>query len=136
MFSECAQLSTITLSNSLTSIRDDAFGGSGLTSIVLPNSITSLGEYVFRDCTQLSTITLSNSITSIAYKAFYACSRLSSILIPDSAIVHNDAFGKCDILEAKASRFKMSVKDYCVRVRVPITKPNIILLWMPFIRII
>ena len=47
------------------------FGCSGLTSITIPNSVTSIGYEAFRNCTGLTSITISNSVTSIGSSAFY-----------------------------------------------------------------
>ena len=47
------------------------FGCSGLTSITIPNSVTSIGYEAFRNCTGLTSITISNSVTSIDANAFY-----------------------------------------------------------------
>jgi hypothetical protein len=57
--------------NSVTSIGDYAFYGCfGLSSIMLPNSVTSIEDYAFAGCFNLSSITIPNSITSIGEGAF------------------------------------------------------------------
>ena len=62
-----------------------AFSGcTGLTSITIPNSVTSIGGSAFYNCTGLSSITIPDSVTSIGGSAFYNCTGLSSITIPDS----------------------------------------------------
>ena len=57
---------------------------SGLTSITIPNSVTSIGGLAFWDCESLTSITIPNSVTSIGYAAFYGCSSLTSVTIPNS----------------------------------------------------
>ena len=52
---------------------------SGKTSITIPNSVTSIGDYAFRYCSSLTSITIPNSITSIGNYAFLGCSSLTSI---------------------------------------------------------
>ena len=47
-------------------------------------TVTSIGQYAFRDCSGLTSITIPNSVTSIGYDAFYGCSGLTSITIPNS----------------------------------------------------
>ena len=59
----------------------------GLTSITIPNSVTSIGDEAFRDCYGLTSVTISNSVTSIGFGAFMNCSRLNSITIPNSVTI-------------------------------------------------
>ena len=53
----------------------------GCQNTIIPNSVTSIGNYAFWNCSSLTSITIPNSVTSIGEKAFYACSALSSIQI-------------------------------------------------------
>ena len=67
------------LPNSVTSI-DSAFSNcSSLTSVIIPNSVTSIGDSAFYDCTGLESVTIGNSVTSIGNDAFYLCSSLTNI---------------------------------------------------------
>ena len=55
-----------------------------ITSVVLSDGVTSIGEYAFEDCSSLTSITIPNSVTSIGGSAFSNCSSLTSITIPNS----------------------------------------------------
>ena len=95
-FYECSGLTSITIPNSVTSIGDYAFSSSGLTSVIIPNSVTSIGKRVFYACSDLTSVTIPNSITSIGDKAFQYCSNLTSITIPNSVThIGAQAFGNC-----------------------------------------
>lgn len=78
-------LTSITIPNSVTSIGEGAFEYcSGLTSITIGNSVTSIGDWAFSDCSGLTSITIPESVTSIGESAFRDCSGLTSITIPNN----------------------------------------------------
>ena len=86
-FLNCSALTSVTLPNSLTSIGDDAFRAcSGLTSVTLGDSLTFIGDDAFRACSRLTSLTLPNSLTSIGSSAFRDCSALTSLTLPNSLI--------------------------------------------------
>ena len=70
---------------------------SGLTSVIIPNSVTSIGSYSFSGCIGLTSITIPNSVTSIGSYAFSGCSGLISITIPSSVTsIGSSAFSGLD----------------------------------------
>ncbi len=81
-FSGCDGLTSVTIPNSVTSIGDYAFEGcNGLTSVNIPNSVTSIGAYAFRGCEDLLFVTIPKSVTHIGRQAFNSISggdRISS----------------------------------------------------------
>ena len=96
-FSNCTGLTSITIPDSVTSIGGYAFSGcTGLTSITIPDSVTSIDYDAFSGCTGLTNVTIGNSVTRIGYSAFYGCTSLTSITIPDSVTsIGNSAFYGC-----------------------------------------
>ena len=69
-FKECFGLTSITIPNSVTSIGNQAFLACGLKSIAIPNNVTSIGRSAFSGCSRLTDITIPNSVTSIGDEAF------------------------------------------------------------------
>ena len=83
-FSTCTSLTSIVIPNSVVSIGDGAFSRcSSLSNIVIPDSVTAIGNFAFWGCSSLSNIVIPDSVTAIGDYAFYYCS-LSNIVIPDS----------------------------------------------------
>ncbi len=88
---------SVTIPNSVTSIGNYAFFYCyNLTSVTIPNSVTSIGDYAFYICSGLTSVTIPNSVTSIGSSAFYGCSGLTSVTIPNSVTSIGDyAFCRC-----------------------------------------
>ena len=58
--------------------------GANIKSVVIEDSVTSIGSYAFYKCTGLTSVTIGNSVTSISKYAFHGCTGLTSVTIPDS----------------------------------------------------
>ncbi len=99
-FSKCSSLTSIVISNSVPSIGDWAFSDcTSLSNIVIPNSVTSIGEGAFSSCTSLSNIVIPDSVTRIGNLAFSNCTSLSNIVISDSVTnIGDDVFYQCSSL--------------------------------------
>ena len=70
-----------------------------LTSITIPDSVTSIGSSAFYDCSKLNSVVIGDSVTSIGSYAFYGCSKLSSVVMGDSVTSIGDcAFNGCSNL--------------------------------------
>lgn len=70
------------------------------TSVVIPNTVKSIGDSAFYGCTGLKNITIPDSVTSIGYGAFSSCTGLTNITLPDSLThINFRTFGDCTALE-------------------------------------
>ncbi|MCD7729643.1 MAG: leucine-rich repeat domain-containing protein, partial [Clostridia bacterium] len=84
-----------------------AIGSSGfsdcsqVTGITIPDTITTIGDYAFNFCMAITEITIPDSVTTIGDYAFYYCSSLTEISLPDSVVSIGDyAFSLCLSLES------------------------------------
>ena len=72
------------------------YGCSGLTSLTLPSSVTSIGRGAFYGCWKLTSLTIPSGVTSIGYSAFRGCSGLTSLTIPSGVTsIDSEAFRGC-----------------------------------------
>ena len=82
-----------------------------LTSIVLPDSLTEIGERAFTLCKKLSSVIIPNSVTEICRFTFNGCSSLVSVVIPDSVKKIGDfAFYGCDNLSEETKERIRSIQ--------------------------
>ena len=71
----------------------------GCKNTVIPNTVTSIGDYAFHGCEELKEITIPASVTSIGNETFYYCTSLTSITIPASVTsIGNETFADCTSL--------------------------------------
>ena len=99
-FTECHNLSNITIPNIVTSILRSAFDKClKLSSITIPNSVTSIGSCAFQGCHNLSNVAIPNSVTKIDSYAFCSVYVIPSITIPNSVTsIGDNMFQYCYIL--------------------------------------
>ena len=90
---------TYYINEDATILDDNAFNGITNMSIIIPNSVTSIGNYAFNQCASLTNITMSNNVNYIGNFAFNKCSKLTNIIIPSPVtFIGNNAFTGCSKL--------------------------------------
>ncbi|MDE6238652.1 MAG: leucine-rich repeat domain-containing protein [Muribaculaceae bacterium] len=96
-FSDCKNLTSVIIPNSIVEIKEWAFGRcTGLTDINIPNSVITISEGAFFGCEKMVNVTLSNSLKTIGSSAFRECKNLSSIGIPNTVTsIDSRAFSGC-----------------------------------------
>ena len=89
-FRDCSSLSTVNLPDGITSIGNSAFMGcSSLTTINLPDGITSISSYAFRSCSSLTKINLPSSLTTIGNVFYQGTTNLTEVTLGDNFNCNN-----------------------------------------------
>ena len=98
----CHFLKSLVIPDSVTNIGDYAFWGcTSLKSLVIPDGVTSIGDCAFYDCESLKSLVIPDSVTSIGKSTFLNCKSLKSLVIPDSVThIGNGAFKACSSLKS------------------------------------
>jgi hypothetical protein len=87
----------------ITAIADEAFYQKGITSVIIPAGVTSIGKWAFYNCDSLTSVSIPASVTSIGDGAFQECSNLVGVSIPAGVtVIGNGAFSICQKLTAIA----------------------------------
>jgi hypothetical protein len=103
MFKFCRNITSMTIPDSVTSIGTDAFRDCfNLVSMTIPDGVTSIGDCAFRDCSNLVSINIPDGVTNIGGDAFSECRKLQfgHLIIPIGVtILKSAAFYNCKINE-------------------------------------
>ena len=97
VFQNCKNLTSIVIPNNVSTIGMAAFENcSKLTSVIIPDSVTIIDNNAFYDCSALMDVIMGNSVISIGAYAFAQCPSLTSVTIPGSVTCIGDgAFSRC-----------------------------------------
>ncbi|MBQ8791284.1 MAG: leucine-rich repeat protein [Ruminiclostridium sp.] len=100
VFRDCTSLTSVVIPDGVTSIGIWAFECcSSLTSVTIPDSVTTIKTGAFMMCTSLKSITIPYGVTTIEYDTFIDCESLTSVVIPDSVTsIGDQAFLGCSSL--------------------------------------
>ncbi len=91
-FNNCTSLTSVTIPNSVSSIGDEAFFACSLTNVTIPNSVTSIGDEAFLSCVSLTSVTIGSGVTNIGNLTFWACANLATAYFQGNAPSSGDIF--------------------------------------------
>lgn len=81
LFSNCTNLTSVTIPSNVTTIGQYVFSQSGITSVNIPDGVTRIESYTFNRCNSLLSINIPSGVTYIGDSSFYSCSGLTSITV-------------------------------------------------------
>ena len=85
--------------NTVVAIEESAFANSTISSVTIPNSVKTIGNWAFSGCENLRTVTLPASVTEIGEGVFEVCTKLTSVRIPASVkTIQKWTFEECEAL--------------------------------------
>ena len=104
-FGECSSLETLSLGENIKTIGDSAFyhcinlGKDDLTSVTIPQSVTSIGKDAFRFCNNMKSLTINGAIESMGARAFAGCISLKTLSLGENIKrIGHFAFADCSSL--------------------------------------
>ena len=117
-FERRESITSVILTDGVTSIGNNAFYCCALTSVTIPDSVQSIGYGAFNNCGSLESAVIPNGVTTIDDYAFYWCSSMTSVTIPDSVTTIGEmAFTRCDLsavtIPAKVTSIGSSAFNGC-----------------------
>ena len=112
LFMDGKEITDLVIPNGVTSIGNYAFWYCyGLTSVTIPNSVTSIGDETFMGCSDLASLTIGNGVTSIGKRAIFGCSGLNSIIV-ESGNEKYDSRNNCNaIIETATNNLILGCKN-------------------------
>ena len=90
-FFSCGMLTQFQFTNNITSIGNEAFISTAITSISIPDSVTTIGDSCFSRCNKLLTATIGNGVSVLKYGTFNGCNSLQTIKIGNGLTSINDS---------------------------------------------
>lgn len=85
--------------DTVTKIDTKAFEGEGITSLEIPEGITEIGDYAFRNCKNLISVKLPSSLKKSGMGLFIGCTMLRSVEIPEGCALGGGEFWQCSALD-------------------------------------
>ena len=99
-FRDCTQLTSITIPNSVRTIKSYAFYNcTQIAAIHIPESVMTIEDGAFEGCSQLAHMVIPNGVPEVADNTFYGCASMKTVVLPSSiSSIGADAFNRCTSL--------------------------------------
>mgnify|MGYP002621432675 CR=1 FL=1 len=115
-FSNLLNLNSVILPRTVEKIEEGAFYNSGIESVDMPDTVSSMGYEAFGECRKLKKIQIPNSLTEIPFKTFDGCVALANVVIPTGVTSIGDyAFRGCPIKSLEIPTGVTSIGMYAFR---------------------
>lgn len=101
-YKDRANITSVVIEDGITEIGNFNFYGlTNLKNVTIADSVTSIGEYAFKNCTSLTEIKLPAQLTNIGESAFYGCTGVENVTIPETVkTIGSYAFARCTGINA------------------------------------
>ena len=125
-------LTSISFEEGITILGGNAFEETGLTDVVIPDTVTSIGSSLFENCENLQEVTLPEGVTSVPFACFQGCSSLSRVNLPNSVTnFETYAFKDCTsltsmILPPRLSSLTLACFEGCTNLQRVVIPPSVI----------
>ncbi len=125
-------LTSISFEEGITILGGNAFEETGLTDVVIPDTVTSIGSSLFENCENLQEVTLPEGITSVPFACFQGCGSLARVNLPDSVTnFETYAFKDCTsltsmILPPRLSSLTLACFEGCTNLQRVVIPPSVI----------
>ena len=111
-FTECFSLTSVTIPNSITTIGNNAFRNcTSLTEIIIPNSVKTIEGDAFSGCTSLTNIVIPNSVSTIETNAFSGCNALAYVIVEQENPIYDSRENSNAIIETATNTLTIGCKN-------------------------
>lgn len=118
-FMDCKKLTKIDIPEGVSSIGDNAFAGTGISSLILPSGLRELGRGICANCKKLYYAALPNDLAVLPEETFSGCKRMEALVVGtdpyhgpnDLRLIESNAFAGCKMFNEVSYYYGSTVED-------------------------